>query len=231
MIRKIALCALLSTVAAIAQDAPHAIPAVPQYDLVSTVKPNHSGDARIRISMDTDAINIENASLKSLLSNTYGFRETLILNLPKWAETDHFDIRAKLLSDDPNFLQHMNRALRRQVFERLLTERFGVASHTETRISPIYELVKVGPGPQLIENPPPPPSAEPEKIKPGHNGRGSTSVRGTYLDATGVRIGDLCSNLAHPGPLRCRQDRPHKNRMGARTPRLPRQILRSGWRT
>lgn len=197
MIRKLASCILLGAIAAVAQDAPHTTPVAPQYDLVSTVKPNRSGESRLRIRMATDAIYIQNATLKDLLSNTYGLRDTLLLNLPKWADTDHFDIQAKVLSEDANYLQHMTRAQRREIFERLLTERFGVVSHRETRISPVYELVKVSQGPQLVENPPPPSPAQAEEIKPGHNGRGNTSITGTRLEATGIRVADLCANLAH----------------------------------
>lgn len=175
-----------------AQDAQHA----PEYQLVSTLKPNHTGDSRLRIRMDEDAIYVQNASLKDLLSNIYGMRASLILNLPKWAEADHFDIQAKVLSEDASYLQHMTRAQRREIYQRLIAERFGVQAHIETRTSPIYELVQSGRGPQLVENPPPPPSDKPEAIKPGHNGRGNTSILGTSLDATGVRIGDFCGNLA-----------------------------------
>lgn len=188
LIRALALTLLLAATAASAQP--------PAYDLVSTVKPSHVADNRLRISMDADAINISNASVRDLIGNTYGIRNTLIFGLPKWAESDRYDIRAKVLSDDPAFLAHMNRATRREIFSRLLAERFGVVVHDETRTLPIYELTRTGPGPQLIENPPPPPSDTPEPIKPGHNGRGNTSVRGTSLDATGVRIGDLCGTLA-----------------------------------
>jgi uncharacterized protein (TIGR03435 family) len=146
--------------------------------------------------MDEDAIYIQDASLKDLLSNTFGMRGSLILNLPKWAEADHFDIQAKVLSDDANYIQHMTRAQRREIFQHLMAERFGVVTHTETRVLPVYELAKSGRGPQLVENPPPPSPEKPEAIKPGHNGRGNTSVLGSSLDATGVRIGDLCANLA-----------------------------------
>ena len=196
MIRNTALCILLIAIPAISQDTQHPATPAPEYQLVSTVKPNHSGDSRLRIRMDEDAIYIQNASLQQLLSNTYGMRGSLILNLPKWAEADHFDIQAKVLSEDVNYLQHMTRAQRREIYQRLMAERFGVQTHTETRTLPIYELVQSGKGPQLVENPPPPPSDKPEAIKPGHNGRGNTSVLGTSLDATGVRIGDLCANLA-----------------------------------
>ncbi|SFS13978.1 soil-associated protein, TIGR03435 family [Granulicella pectinivorans] len=187
-LRTLVACALLS-VAASAQSTP------PAYELVSTVKPSHSSDTRLRISMAVDSITIRDATVRDLLSNTYGLRATLIFNLPKWAESDRFDIRAKVLSDDANYLQHMTRAQRRAIYLQLLADRFGVQAHTESRTLPVYELVRTGPGPHLIENPPPPPSDKPEPIKPGHNGRGSTSVIGTTLDATGVRIGDLCANL------------------------------------
>jgi len=71
-------------------------------------------------------------------------------------------------------------------------------------VMPEYELQRVGNGPGLgpglVENPPPPRPADgsaatPEPIKPGHNGRGNTSVLGTHLDATGIRISDLCGSL------------------------------------
>ena len=145
--------------------------------------------------MDKDAINIEDASVRDLLANTYGIRTTLIFNLPKWAESDHFDIRAKVLSDDPDFVRKITPRQRREIFQRLLTERFGVQSHRETRTMPVYELSRIGPGPQLVEDPPPPPGTPPQPPKPGHDARGNTSVVGTTLDATGVRIGDFCANL------------------------------------
>ena len=146
--------------------------------------------------MDKDAIFIEDASVRDLLANVYGIRTTLIFNLPKWAESDHFDIRAKVLSDDADFVRKITPRQRREIFTRLLTERFGVQSHRETRTMAVYELSRIGPGPQLVENPPPPAGSPPEAIKPGHDARGNTSVNGTTLDATGVRIGDFCANLA-----------------------------------
>jgi|GEM_PF-1237486 len=183
---------LLCATAVVAQPAAKSDP---PYDLVSIVKPNHSADSRLRIRMDTDAIYIQNATVKDLLANTYGLRSSLIDNLPKWAENEHFDVQAKVLSDDPDFLKHMSGALRRKIFERLLGEEFGVVSHKETRIAPVYELVQSGHGPQLIENPPPPPSTAPQPIQPGRNGRGNTSLVGTHIEATGVRIADFCGTL------------------------------------
>jgi uncharacterized protein (TIGR03435 family) len=179
---------------AVAQSAPQG--SAGAYDLVASVKPNKAVDGHLRIRMDAAEIFIEDASVKDLLSNVYGTRGSLILNVPKWAENERFDIRAKVLADDPAFFAHVTRAQRKEVFERLLRERFGVATHTETREMPVYELVRVGEGKGLVENPPPPAGAEPEPIKPGRSGRGNTSVLPGHLDATGVKIADLCANLA-----------------------------------
>lgn len=172
-------------------------PAVATYDLVSTVRPNISQENHLRIRMDSDAIYIEDATVRDLLANTYGVRETLIFNLPKWAESEHFDIRAKVLTEDAEFLRHMTRAQRREIFERILSERFGIKSHHETRTLSVYELMRVGSkqGIGLVEDLPPVAGSTPETLRPGHNGRGNTSLIGTTLDATGVRIGDLCANL------------------------------------
>src|SRR5580698_2903897 len=128
MTRTIASFLLLLS-AAIAQSPPPAPIAQTPYELVSAVKPNHTSDARLRIRMDDGAIYIENASLKDLLSNTYGMRGSLILDLPRWAEADHFDIKAKVLSDDSHYLQHMTLVQRRMIFQQLLAERFGLRAH------------------------------------------------------------------------------------------------------
>ncbi|SEG25516.1 soil-associated protein, TIGR03435 family [Bryocella elongata] len=207
---------VLAAWTAAAQDVPRAVPAtpsattappvsaVPQYDVVSTVRPSRAADTHLRIRMDSGTIFITDASLKDLLKNVYGMRDSQIVGLPKWAESEHFDIQAKVLADDPEFLKHMTGKLRREVFERVLRERFGAETHMETRVMAMYELQRVGGGPGvapgLVENPPPPRPADgsaatPEPIKPGHNGRGNTSVMGTHLDATGIRISDLCGSL------------------------------------
>jgi len=77
MIRRLVLCFVFVAGAAIAQDAPHVAPTTSPYDLVSTVKPNHSAGEGLRIRMDNDAIYIQNASLKDLIANTYGMRDSL----------------------------------------------------------------------------------------------------------------------------------------------------------
>lgn len=191
-----ALLFLFALPIAAQQPAPDTARPTPAYDLVSAVKPNKSGSQRVRIRMDKNEMEAQNVTLALMLSNVYGMRESLIFGLPGWAKSERYDIEAKLLTDDAQFLNHMTRADRREAYLRLLSERFGVKAHLETRIMPVFELTVISSGIKFPENPPPAPGTSAVPPAPGKNGRGNTSVNGTQLSATGVSIGDLCATLS-----------------------------------
>jgi len=75
-----------------------------------------------------------NATLESIIRLAYGLREFETLGAPEWINTDRFDIQARgpqgaVESDGPRRLQS------------LLSERFALKAHRETRDRPIYALV------------------------------------------------------------------------------------------
>jgi uncharacterized protein (TIGR03435 family) len=75
---------------------------------------------------------------------------SLVNQLPKWAQTDEFDIQARAENHNPTKDQM------RLMMQSLLADRFKLAIHTETRQLPVYALVldKPGkPGPQLQPHP------------------------------------------------------------------------------
>lgn len=78
-------------------------------------------------------IDLPGATLKMLVMLAYGVQENLIQGLPKWGDSERFDIVAKAAPDTPVPM------LRRMV-EALLVERFKLAIHREDKVMAAYVL-------------------------------------------------------------------------------------------
>jgi uncharacterized protein (TIGR03435 family) len=74
------------------------------------------------------------ANLQALILRAYGIREYQLDGGPKWLTTDYFDITAKAESETATEAD-LNAMLR-----SLLTERFGLRVHVETRQVPVFTL-------------------------------------------------------------------------------------------
>jgi uncharacterized protein (TIGR03435 family) len=106
------------------------------------IKQNKSGGTSIRIEPKPGGrIEVENAPLKVLigLAWNYDFGDLdRIVGLPKWAETDRFNIVAKtqvLPGAAPPPFDDL-----KVMVQSLLIERFGIKAHTEEQPSPVYVL-------------------------------------------------------------------------------------------
>ncbi len=110
---------------------------------------------------DPGRIQCEYVTLKVFLQRAYKLRPSEILG-PSWLDGTHFNIQAKLPAG----------ATKEQVpamFAALLTERFHVESHRETRPLTAYALTVAKNGPKLSTAAPPPPDA-PKPIRQGEDG-------------------------------------------------------------
>lgn len=74
------------------------------------------------------------ASLQTLILRAYGIKEFQLEGGPKWLTTDYFDISAKAEQETATAAD-LNAMLR-----SLLSERFGLRVHVETRQSAVYTL-------------------------------------------------------------------------------------------
>lgn len=123
------------------------------YDVI-TVKPNKSGTGNTMWSAGDTSMQATNVTVKMLLANATGVRDQLISGLPPWAESEHFDIQAKVVDPDPAL---KNRKQTREEAEAefhtqvlsVLEERFHVKTHLETKVQPVYDLVVAKSGNKL----------------------------------------------------------------------------------
>jgi len=166
------------------------------YDVVS-VKPNKSGSRGTMINVQNDSFSATNVSLKMMLVNAYDVKDYLISGLTGWANTERFDINAKILDMDADALKKLTNEQRESMLQQLLADRFQLKVHLQTEVLPIYEMVVAKGGPKItaVEPPGTDPDADKNKEFKGM-GRGSMMVNNTELSAHDVPLESLAYSLS-----------------------------------
>ena len=117
----------------------------PAYDVVS-IKPNKTGSGSIGVDIDNGQFNGTNITLKMMIQRAWHLPTgDLIYGLPAWANDAHYDMRARVDAETVAALKKMSREDREVADERMmqdvLTERFQLKVHPETKELPVYQLV------------------------------------------------------------------------------------------
>jgi uncharacterized protein (TIGR03435 family) len=129
----------------------------PLYKTVS-VKPSKSGiDAHRGAKITPDEVTVTNSTAQELIRNAYDVKEDQIVGAPGWLNSPRYDIDAKVdasaeekdTSESEAVLEPYERML-----QALLSNRFKLSAHRETRLIPVYELVIAGDAPKLRESVP-----------------------------------------------------------------------------
>ena len=136
-----------STAPAASAPANSANPAAFTYDVVS-IKPYKAPDAGISMYMNStkDGFTSRGFPVQNLIFNAFPV-VTLdqVIGLPAWAGSDPYDIQAKMDEETAAAFNKLPRDRREEVYRSLmlgiLTDRFHLRYHKETRELPIYNLV------------------------------------------------------------------------------------------
>jgi uncharacterized protein (TIGR03435 family) len=96
----------------------------------------------------------DHCSLSDLIAQAYGLKR-FQLSAPAWLESEYFDIAAKVP-------EGATKDQLKLMLQGLLQERFQLASHSEQRDTPIYELVVAKGGPKLTPHVDLPAGADPD---------------------------------------------------------------------
>jgi uncharacterized protein (TIGR03435 family) len=116
---------------------------VPAFEVIS-VKVNKAGTGGFRSMYTPIGFHMENVPIIMLIRQAYSLynsNDDQITGLPKWAETERFDIDAKVSEEDQPKLKALSREQRGEMMKALLAERFEMKAHAESREMPIYALV------------------------------------------------------------------------------------------
>ena len=167
--------------------------ALPVFDVIS-VKPHKPGDGMVRVNFSVSSYEATNLPLKDLIANAFNVRNWLVFGLPPWAESARFDVLAKVSEPDMAVMKNLTVDQRRAMLKTVLTERFGLVGHAETRTLPVYELSVLPDGPLFHESPPPPPPADGEAPTKRDT---SWSTNNHHLTAKVVGMANFAENLSY----------------------------------
>jgi uncharacterized protein (TIGR03435 family) len=102
---------------------------------VASVKPNHSGDARLSFGGSAGRYEVVNAPLRTIVRVAHQVQDYQIVEAPDWIAAERFDILATTPAAMP--------AERAEMLRNLLVDRFNLRTHIERREIPIFEMVLI----------------------------------------------------------------------------------------
>lgn len=130
------------------------------YEVVSIRPHQTSGDGGLGVWWRTtpDGFATRGDTVDSFVLKAYGLTmSSQISGLPKWCESETFDVDAKMDEETTEALKKLSPKERmeqgEQMMRQLLADRFQLKVHHEMRELPIYALVIVKGGPKLTEAP------------------------------------------------------------------------------
>jgi uncharacterized protein (TIGR03435 family) len=126
----------------------------PSYE-VTSVKATANGDPNRNITWDEtpNGLMVTNVTPELLTRQAYGLMSYQIERGPEWIKQKTFDVAARIGDGESSRLQTLTkedaRAERRLMLQALLTDRFGLAVHDETKEGSVYELLVAKGGPKF----------------------------------------------------------------------------------
>ena len=115
----------------------------PDWDVV-TVRPSDPNARNDTFDVRGRHVILGNRTVETILRLAYGVQKSQIVGLPDWGTTEHFDAEGIPNVEGQPDLKQFQAMLR-----KLLTERFGLAMHTEQRELSVYALTVAKGGPKL----------------------------------------------------------------------------------
>lgn len=155
---------------------------MPVYEVISVKLDNPDQAPQMWASLQPDGYSAKGISLMFLLMYAYKIApDYRIIGAPAWWNDNRYDIQAKVGDSDLPAFQELPYPQRDAMVQQVLTERFKLKVHRETRIQPIYSLVVARQG-VLTEAPPP---ADGKPVGMGMmRGRGDRAGQMVFTDFT-----------------------------------------------
>ena len=170
---------------------------LPEWD-VALVKPHPADDPSMSWQMTDDGLTLTNLPLEQMLCSAWDLKPYQLEGLAPWMKSSRFDLTAKVSGDTVAAYKKLSTAQRRQMLQALLTERFQLKTHLDTRTLPLYDLVVDKSGSKLKPTTAvTPPSEEEFKAHPDKYKAGSMTMGPGMFEATAVPVRALASQLAN----------------------------------
>ena len=130
---------------------------------IKQAAPQAPGRMMVRMGGDPGRVDYANVSLKDVLARAYNMKRFQVSG-PSWLDNERYDITAKV----PEGVKPEEVPAMLQV---LLTERFKMVAHKETKEQPVYALLVGKGGPKLTKSEEPAEGSAPKTIATPDGGR------------------------------------------------------------
>lgn len=172
-----------------------------QFDVVS-IKPTAPSQDKTLFQYFPDGTSFRGAPVQMMLETAFGVDGNHIVGAPAWVTTGRYDIEAKVAPEDASKLERQTSQDRNAMLISLLTERFNLKYHHETREMPIYALVVAKGGPKLTKGEPdPPPGWRPAKDTPPEKEHYRIMMRPGHIEADSLPMRVLADQLSRLNTL------------------------------
>jgi len=123
---------------------------------VASIKPNQATDLGFRIRISPGRFEVNYARVTDLIEFAYRVKDSQILNAPRWASSDRYDIAASvtddaLVSREQKLPRDQQLDLLRLRVKSLLRQRFGLTAHSTMTKLPALRLVIAKNGPKFSQ--------------------------------------------------------------------------------
>jgi uncharacterized protein (TIGR03435 family) len=138
-----------------AQSPPTAPTSLPSFD-VASIKPDHLDGHRTRVSSDANSLITSGMTLKLLMELAYSVKEFQISGGPGWADSETYEIKAKIDDATVEALKKLppneRYEQKRLMMQSLLAERFKLKVSHSSKELPVYALVLTKNGPKFSQS-------------------------------------------------------------------------------
>jgi uncharacterized protein (TIGR03435 family) len=131
--------------------------------------------ARFEFPPDGDGLILTDIVLSSIVGSFYGFNQDSQIGMPEWANSECYDVQAKIADSDLAVYHTLTKEQRNRMVQAVLEERFKLQVHLEEKEAPIYALVVAKSGSKLKE------AKSDEVYTSGPKGADGQFVRGTLF--------------------------------------------------
>jgi len=159
---------------------------------VATIKPNKTAGGW-RMQPTPDGYTAMNVSLRHMVQEAYGvYDDKLLSGGPAWIDRDKFDLEAKFDAAAIPGAKNLTYRQRADMLQPLLTDRFHLKVHHESKEFPVYNLVIAKGGLKLQQS-------KPENIYQGLSGPSCLfrRSRSGYIQVEGCMPKDLEDQLRY----------------------------------
>jgi uncharacterized protein (TIGR03435 family) len=175
------------------------------YEVVSIhrFKPD-GGPMMMSWKTDPDGLTMTHSQITGLICQAYGVSNFQLSGVPDWVSSELFDLQAKMDEETMNAVHALSpeqaKLARQHMMLAMLTDRFKLAVHHETKQFPIYKLVVAKGGAKLHETKPDEESANGSKEADSKPGKGmmrmSFDAGAMLLTAEELSIDSLVGQLS-----------------------------------